>query len=445
MQTSQSGRVCTLVAVSGGYVKYALADDTAWSTPTNNTGETPPLNATGLVYSSDLGQKKYFVDGTNYAWFDPHLGTLEAWTATAGEMPVDGSGNTATIIMTYRGSLGLAGLLEDPQNYFFCAVDGPTDFDYGADPISTSAFAGHLGRQGLIGDVITGMMAYTDDVAIFFCDSTIKLMRGDPRAGGEFDLISNGIGAVFGEAFCQDPFGTIYFYSNKCGVYSMQPGQSPKRISRPIDPRLDDIDTGENNFRLVWNDRQQGLHVFVTPVDEPAPTTHYFYEARTQGWFEDKFENDDHNPFVSVTFDGNLPEDRVTLVGGWDGYVRALDPEAVRDDGYDIAAEVLIGPLTTNEMDDIRFDDFTAQLGTDSEEVTYEVYSAETAEEALADAEDETFEPSITGTLSAGRNYATEVRVAAHAHYLKLIGTVFSLESVRANLSVMGTVRQRGR
>ena len=40
----------------------------------------------------------------------------------------------------------------------------------------------------LIGDTITSMCPYNDDILIFFGDHTIYMMRGDPLANGQIDL-----------------------------------------------------------------------------------------------------------------------------------------------------------------------------------------------------------------------------------------------------------------
>ncbi len=439
MQANQAGRVVTLVAVSQGNVYVANSGDTTWTAPTNNTGEDPPLNFTGLMFSAANQQLLYFADGINYVYYKPTTNSVEPWVATAGTLPVDSEGNTPRLICTWRGRTVLSGLLLDPQNWFMSAVDDATNFDYAPEsPSPQDAVAGNNGPAGLVGDVITAMIPYTDDVLIFGCDHQIWIMRGDPLQGGQLDQVSGVIGMAWGEAWCLDPYGNVYFFSNKMGIYTMVPGQQPVRISQSIDQALVDIDSGTYGIRLLWNDRFQGVHVFVTPLEEPGPTTHFFYEQRTGAWWFDTFKDHDMNPLCCCTFDGNLPSDRVALVGAWDGYVRAVSVDAMTDDNKPIESSVVLGPFLTQQLDDVMMKDIQAVLGETSEDVTFEIFVGTTAEAALSS------EPILTGTWSAGRNFNNYIRHAAHALYVRISSTKpWAFESFRLRLAAQGKVRQR--
>lgn len=440
VETNQSGRLVYCVAVSQGNVYTATPGDTSWTAPTNNTGRSPPLNFTGLMQSAANNQKLYFADGVNWTYYDPHAQTVENWTASAGTLPADEAGNTPRLIATWRGRTVLSGLLLDQQNWFMSRVGDPTDFDYAPlSPGAADAVAGNNSSLGLIGDMVTALIPYTDDVLIFGGDHTIFLMRGDPLAGGQIDLVTNAVGMAWGQAWCMDPAGTVYFMSNRTGVYSYVPGQVPQRISGAVDPLLQNIDTGANSVRLLWNDRYQGFHLFVTPLAAPGATTHYFYEARTGAWWQDSFGNTNLDPLACVTYDGNLPTDRVQLIGSWDGYVRAESFTAADDDGVAIASEVWIGPLTTPTLDEITLKSLQAVLGTGSGAVTWAVYVGATAEAAF------TSSAVASGTLAAGRNLSGLVGRGGHAVYLKLSSTSqWALEQIRAVFRVRGLPLQRG-
>jgi hypothetical protein len=440
VQPSQSGRVVTLVAVSQGNVFGTQPGGTTWTEATNLTVNTPPLNISGLVYSSANNQKLWFVDGTHYCVFDPTANTVSAWTASQGTMPVDSAGNTARLICTWRGRQVLSGLVLDPQNWFMSAVSDPTNWNY--NPISitpTQAIAGNKSPLGFIGDVVTTLIPYTDDVLVFGGDHTIYMMQGDPMAGGQIDLVSDAIGMAWGIPWCKDPYGNIYFVSNKTGIYTLVPGQQPQRISQPIEQLLHQIDTGANGIRLLWSDRFQGLHVFVTLLANPAPTIHFFYEVRSGAWWTDVFANSNHNPLCCVTLDGNTPGDRVPLIGSWDGYVRAID-SAANDDGTPIYSSTLIGPLLTTDLDDMMLYDMQAILGETSAAVNYAVFVGSSAEHALANP------PVATGTWQPGRNLDTFVRRAGHAIYVQLSSSSqWAMEAIRCRLGTLGKVRRRGK
>lgn len=443
VQLSQSGRLVLVVAVVEGRVFYASPGDTAWTEAANNTGETPPLNYSGIIFSAQNIQKLWFADGINYAVFTPATGSVDPWVATKGTLPADNLGNTPRLIETWRGRTVLSGLLKDPQDWFMSAVNDPTDFDYSpVSQSSTQAVAGASnGPQGFVGDCVTGLLAYSDDVLLFFGDHTIYRLQGDPLAGGQIDLVTATIGAAWGRAFCMDPYGTIYFFSNRCGVYQMAPRGVPQRISRPIDPLLEVIDTGNNSIRLIWSDKEQGFYVFVTPLNAPGTTTHYFYEARTGAWWQVQFGNSNLDPLSCVVVDGNGPDDRRLLLGGWDGYVRELSSAATTDDGTAINSEVWLGPFLTPLNDDVMIYELQAVMGELSDPVTYAVFTGATSEAALSSGT-----PVATGTWLAGRNGTVPIRKAAHALYVRITSqSRWSMESIRVRIGPRGRVRQRSR
>lgn len=440
VQQSLSGRVVLLVAVADGNVYTASPDDVIYTAAINATANTPPLNVTGLCYSAANNQKLFIVDGENMVFYDPPTDTVFPWVASAGSLPIDSDGNRPRGITTWRGRTVLWGLPKDPQNWFMSRVATPTDFDYSpASTSATQAVAGNNAPAGFIGDVINTAIPYSDDVLIWGGDSSIYLMAGDPMAGGQIDRVTGAIGMAWGRPWCVDPYGTIYFFSTRPGVYSMIPGQEPQRISQGIEQLILDIDTGSNVILLLWNDRLQGLHVFVTPLTVPGETTHFFWEQRTQAWQPDRFASPNFDPLCACIFDGNNPGDRVPLIGCWDGYIRRIDHEATQDDYLEIPSFVLIGPIDTPNQDVVHLYDLQAILGETSGDVTYEIFVGETAESALD-------RPAIrSGVWKAGHNPLTYIDVAGRAIYIKLSSTdKWAMENIRAKVASTGEVRMRG-
>ena len=334
VQSSQSGRVVTLIAVSQGNIYSTTPGGTSWTIAINGASTNPPLNSSGIVYSTANNQQLWFVDGNHYVTYIPSTNKVVDWIASIGTMPVDSAGNLARLCCTWRGRIVLSGLLLDPANWFMSKVSDPTNWDYSPISVTPSqAVAGNNSPLGFIGDVVTTLIPYTDDVLVFGGDHTIYMLQGDPMAGGQIDLVSDTIGMAWGIPWCKDPYGNIYFVSNKTGIYTLVPGQQPQRISQPIEQLLQQINTGSTGIRLLWDDRFQGLHVFVTPLASPQPAVHFFYEWRAGAWWFDVFSNANHNPFACCTLDGNTPGDRVPIIGSWDGYVRTFSPSSGLDDG----------------------------------------------------------------------------------------------------------------
>lgn len=442
VQPSQSGRRVLLVAVSQGTVYYMEAGDSAWTTPTNNTGETPALNVSGLVRAASYGDKLYFVDGTNYCYFDGMTGTVEAWTASSGSMPVDSGGNKARLICTWRGAIILSGLLLDPTGIFRSKIGDPRNWDYSpATPVpADSAWSGATGPQGKCGDVVTALIPYTDDLMVIGMDSSMAVFRGDPMAGGSIDNVTTTIGMAWGEAWGVDPQGIVYFFSNRTGIFRFVPGSLPERVSIPIDSLLLGVDTGQYGVRLLWNDRYKGLHVFITLLAEEFDTTHYFWESQSNSWWQDNYADTSLNPLCCTFFDGNLQNDRVALIGSWDGYIRSVSSTAEDDDGTPIASEVWIGPTITKFNDRVMVNEVQGVLGADSGDVQYAIFVADTAEEALAAAS------TADGTWVAGRNFTDTVRRSGYACYVKMTSVVaWAMENIRMSVDVMGKTFQRGK
>lgn len=442
VQSSQSGRLVLLVAVSKGNVYTVPSGEGTWTIATNETGNTPPLNYTGTMQSASNNQLLFFADGINRCYFDPATNAVRTWTATAGTFPADSANNTARLICTWRGRTVLAGFLKDPGLICMSKVSDPFNFDY-APPLpvpADAAWAGSVGPQGKIPDVVTALIPYTDDVLIVGTDSTIAVMRGDPNYGGSVDTVTTSIGIAWGRAWAMDSKGIVYFFSNRTGIFAFVPGNQPQRISTPIDPLLLDINTGDYSVLLQWNERFEQLHVWVTLLSAPAPTTHYVWESRANAWWQDVFANALHNPICCVNFDGNNSDDRQSLIGGWDGYVRSISSSATTDDGTEIDSEVWIGPVITKFNDAVMIKEVQGVLAADSDNVDYAIYVADTAEEALES------EPVSAGTWAQGRNFTDNVRRTGYADYLQLTSTgQWAMENIRMVVQTMGQVRQRGK
>ncbi len=396
--------------------------------------------AASTVFGQALAGKVYYLDGVSYKVYDPVANTVVDWTTTDGDLP-RGGGETGRLICLWRGRAVISGLRSDPQNWFMSRVDFPRDFDY--SPLSidpTQAIAGNNSAAGLVGDVITALIPYSDDVLIFGGDHTIYQMTGDPMSGGRIDRLSDTIGMAWGRPFCRDPNGTLYFFGSRGGVFQMQPGQIPQRVSLPITPLLAAVDVGSNTIRMAWEDGAQGLYLTITPFLAGAAATHYYWESRTNGWFQVRFTMPGMNPRVLWTLDGDGPSDRALLLGCLDGWIRQFDGAATDDDGVPIQSRVLIGPLLSPDYGELMLYSLQPGLGEGSGPVTYEIYAGLTAEAALQSG------PVETGTWQPGRNLRTPCRRAGHALYVGVSSaSAWALEGIGALVSGLGKIRGRGR
>lgn len=443
-------RAVSLVGVAGGTVKVLY--NGAWQNTVNGSGA---LNAVvARVRSTVVNGKLYFADGTNWKYYDPNDNTVHAWAATAGILPVDSFGNKPRLICTWRGRIVLSGLVGDPQDWFMSRVAAPTDFNYNPSPTDEDqAVAGNNTPAGVMTDIVTALIPYNDDVMIFGGDHTLYQMTGDPAAGGRIDLISDVTGIAWGDAWCKSSDGTVYFFGSRGSVYKFAPGTVPLRISQPIDESLAVLDYRNYCVRMAFDDRWQGVHVFITPLAGGA-ATHFYYDLVTSAWWSDKFPNL-LNPFAILVYDGT-PTERAVLHGGQDGYVRYLLTTAPDDDGTPITSNVLCGPLTGGRSVmaqvqstlsyrgsglPVRVSEIQVTLANAEGSVNWGIQPGNYAEAAANAA------ATISGLSGAGRNHSQQVRVAGAYVYVSLSRAVseppWSLEALRMTMTPLGKVRQR--
>jgi len=439
-----SPRSVRLLVVSNGEVRRVTADG-----PVALTGGPNALDSTApVVYGTQHFQDYYWCDGAGYRKYTSLLDQVGAWTATSGSLPVDAFSFRARLICVWRARIVLSGLQYDPQNWFMSRLGDAADWDYGATAaVATAAVAGNNSNAGKMGDVVNCLCPMDDDVLLMGGDHTIWAMVGDPADGGRLDLITDTVGMAYGRPFCMDPQGAVWFFASRGGFYRMAAGQQPERVSQAIEERLADIDVGATVASCAWDDRQQNVHLYLTPLDSTEATKHYVFDVRNKAWWVDEHANKDHNPKVVHVLDGDDPGDRVLLLGSWDGYLRMLSPDATDDDGEPIVSHVFVGPVQQKGMEGFLLKELQAVLGSESGQVTWSVHVGESVQAALSAA------AAATGTFAAGRSRSQFVRRFAHAAFVRLSHSTrkanglanapWAYESMLAAVRPVGKVRQR--
>jgi len=422
-QNSLSVRQTKQLGVAGGVVKefdadgwYALADGGG------STG-TPALDpGRAVIFAAQLGSKLYFTDGLNNKYYDAATNKVAAWSPTAGTLPADSNGRKPTLIENWRSRIVMAGVEGDPQEYYMSKQGDADDWNYTPNVLTeTQAVSGVNAPAGKSPDVIRCMIPVNDDILVWGCDHSIWQMTGDPMLGGRIDNVVDGIGMPWGRPWCRDSGGVIYFFGTRGGVYRFALGQGMTKITvGSIEERLSTIDLDKNIIRLVWNEREQGLHVFITPLNPFDAATHYFYDIRAESWWLDKFEattNSEyvHNPKEVHVLDGLDPNDRVVLLGGWDGFLRKWDLTASDDDGTAIDSYAYFGPLVSENLGLVKMNELRVQVGKNSSNVAASVFIGDNAEDAYAQTT-----AHYTATFVPGRNVSERRKAISHAIYLKL-------------------------
>ena len=419
-------RSLQLLAVCGGEIAN-FEKDRFSNRDTSTAARSAVLSInSSYIDSAVFGGNAYFCDGHNYVtWFGAgRFPTL--WAATSGDLPTDRTGRGANLAATWRGRIVLSGVVSEPRNWFMSALGDPLNWDY-FPPVTleTQAVAGNNSDAGLSGDIINALIPYSDDLLLFGGDQTIWQMTGDPMSGGRLDLVADITGIAFGKAWCKDPFGTIYFFGSKGGVYRMFPGQKPEMLSHTaIAEPLQQIDVDNTIIRLAWNQRELGVHIFLTPLDLSVSTKHFFYDIRTDSWWRDSFTSSNHNPTAVAEVDGFTADDRHILLGVQDGGILKWDRDATTDNGKNIASHVFVGPIrASNPLSSVRLEEIEGVLAagsTGGETIDYSIHKGATAEEAVAS-------PSFfSGKLSGNTRMVDRRRATGNKVYLKIFSNQHS-------------------
>ena len=433
--SNPSPRAQVLIAISGGAVKKITSAGV--SSPANVASLQPPQLDAGAPYidSAVLFGKIYLTDGLSYRVYDPRNDIVSEWQATdAGTLP-----NRCKLLTNWRGRAVLARGADDPHNWHMSEQGNPNGWDtFPPVQTATQAISGNNARAGLCPDLINSLIPYNDDLLLFGCDSSLWMMRGDPMAGGVFDLVSDVTGVAFGRSWAKDPEGTLYFFGSRGGVYMMKPGGIPVSMTQPtIERRLTEVNLSQFYVEMFWNTYDDGLHLLLMPfTDTATQTKHYFWERKAGAWYEDKFHVT-KQPSAAVIVDGDAADDRCLLIGTYDASVVKWDKNATSDDGQIVESKVVIGPVAPDDSEfDSRITNLAAVMAKQGA-VNYKLYASTTP--------DERGEPVASGQFVPGRNPIHLVRARGAFVWVELqqanAYTRWSLESMRLDAFPAGRKR----
>ena len=439
-------RETRMMAISNGTIAWVGSSGAINTAST--AGNATLSNTSPFMMSSEAFGRIYITDGLDYKiWVGSNNAAID-WSPTAGSLPGSPGTIAPRLIATWRGRIVLSGLRTDPHNWFMSRLGDPLDFDYTPSTVSElQAVQGGVGVVGKAPDKINCLLPYSQDILLLGCDHSIWQLSGDPQISGRMDLVDNTTGMAFGRPYCQDPAGNIYFFSSRGNIYRMNTGgAAPESLSeQSIEPLIVDTDLNATFVRMTWDDSKNGMYVFLTPFVTGA-TTHYFWDARTGGWFPLKFASNDYNPMALKTFDGDSPNDRVTLLGGEDGYIRYLNDGTATDDGTAFVSHVTLGPIigaNTGHREHV-FSELQLISDLNTTPIKYEVLSDDTAEGAL---NKQTASFAVSDSFGAGMSVTVNPRTRGFNSYIKL-GTNsatarWSMEYARARIQVIGSSRGR--
>lgn len=392
-----SSRSRETLVVAGGSIKKIV--NNVLSTPTGggNSMRLGPFD----IQSAPAYAKAFFVDGENELTYDPVTNAVTVWTATtAGTLPVN-----PRLICLWRGRIVLSGVRADAHNWFMSAQGDPFDYDYApATTSATQAVAGNNSEAGLVGDIITALIPYSDDVLIFGGDHSIWQMSGDPAAGGAIDCVSDETGIAWGKAWTRDPEGILYFFGTD-GVYKMVPGERPIPLTMgKLDERMKAIDLATSRILMAWDYANKGLWMTVSTADLALTADSYFYSKRADAWFPCEFPAS-MGPSHLLAYDAEKADDKATLFGSRDGYIREYNVLADDDDSTDIETLVRFAPVSM-DLNEGLINGLTVVMAEDSGDVTLKAYTGQSAEQLAQGTS-----PRFTRVITDGRNNTITQRI----------------------------------
>ena len=427
-----SPRDMHVLAVADTSFKRVLAG--SFASPTTASGTAAVDGSAPYVQMVSAFSKIYVTDGRSYFQYDPsegNNGTISDWSCTSyGRIP-----QRCRLLETWRGRMVLGRDPDDPSAWHMSRVFDPNDWDnFPQNPSSADAISARNSKAGGVPGVINTIIPYTDDLLIFGCDSSIWQLTGDPRAGGQLDLVTDAGGIAFGRPWCKDPTGRLWFFGAEGGLYVMSPSTGMTNVSvGRVGRGLQEIDLAANYVQLVWNYLDEGVHIFVIPFAEQGAAgygtikDHWFYDARNNAFHRDRFGSatGDHiQPTAAIAVNGDLFNDRVIMLGGEDGRVRRWG----RDDSGNIPVDdeqtsatavkaidsyVTAGPLVPVQASyAAQMSEFTAVLGETQDGANYEFFASDNAESMGA--------AKASGSLHAGRNKAKLIRVAGDNVFIRM-------------------------
>lgn len=425
-----------LAIVAGGTI--STLTDGVLETPTG--GDNALLSDTFRISATQIFNHVYFLDGESAKDYDRASGLVIPWVATTGTVP-----STCRLLARYRGRAVTSGDANDPFNWFMSKSGDPYNWDYSPSPSNQlQAVAGNANDLGYVEDIVTCIVPFGDDNCLFGGDHSLWMMEGDPAAGGTLAMLTDKTGILFGQwSYAKDRLNTLFFAAVD-GIYKLPRGANvPENMTKGrLDRRFRDLDLAANRIVLEWDYILDGLRVFIVPIDGVSASTGYFWDARTDSWWEDSYPTT-YGPNTVLMLDGNNPEDQAFIMGCRDGYLRQFDQSTGGDDGSNILTRARYTPLIPQDGSSvIKLLDILPVVAKDSANLDLRVYAGQTAEE-LANSSS----VRIKRTISAGRNPASRQRLTAYAMGFELYrnGTSrWAMESLHALFHPSGRPRKGG-
>ncbi|MCJ7828773.1 MAG: hypothetical protein MUP81_03410, partial [Dehalococcoidia bacterium] len=331
-------------------------------------------------------------------WYD--------WTVYVGG--ASGTMPTKTYLgCFYRKRCVLAGDPNYPYRWYMARVSNPWNWLYVTnDPLS--AIRGLDSGTPETADIIRALIPYRDDYLILGCANSIRVIRGDPCAGGSQDVVDSTVGIFGAQSWCFDGNGNLFFWGTN-GIYKLPVGFGQiECLTELCLPKLVDdeqIDPSVYRITMGYDRKRGGILISITKVADGTNSC-YWYDLKLGAFYPESYP-DECGAYSQFYYDANDDAYRDLLVGCKDGYIRKFDNTQRNDDigGSDEAISsycTIIQQISENADTEAKLTSLTAIIAggasggtftdtTDSTSilnVTYGIYKGNNAELVLEDIRD---------------------------------------------------------
>lgn len=310
-----------------------------------------------------------------------------------------------TLICLYRGRLVISGDYTLPHAWQMTKVGNPWKvlYDFTNDG-DISAVTYTNAKVGLIGDIITALIPYKDDLLIFGCANSLWILIGDPLAEGQLAEITHNTGIWGPTSWCIDNKKSLYFMGVD-GIYQMTVSETsspPVNISKSRLPQLMttlDLDKSLHRVVLSYDPVENGIIISKTLLSD-GTNTNYFFSLITNGFFPESYPAS-CGIFSSYYYPATDETYKKFLVGCTDGYIREFDGATKNDtttastDAIGSYCTVLqqLGPDENTKGMLNRFSGIVAGGASsgdfsDTDGVSFELHKGDDAETVLEDIKD---------------------------------------------------------
>jgi len=348
----------------------------------------------------------------------------------------------------------LSGNTKSPTQWYMSMVGNPWKFLYDPTndgPLSAVSFSNT--RVGEVGDIITALIPYKDDLLIFGGANSIWMLVGDPLAGGQLAQVTEATGIYGPKSWCIDNNNNLYFLGSD-GLYKMPVSANftpPENISAVVLPNLvSDWALNKALHRVTMTFDPLNYGILISRVDVTSGVnSNYWFDLVTGGFYPESYPAEDA-PYSMLYYPALDSNYKSLLIGCKDGYIRKFDVDS-KSDNVGSTSEAItsyVGMLEQLAEDDNTFgklEKVSSVISLDSDAVAWSAYRGKDAESVLSQMQlGDT--PFITGSWTGtGKQDWNRVRLRGVWAGLKLGNTIkdksWTVEKLMADIMPAGKGR----